>query len=155
MSTKDHHPRTLVVAVDGSEGSTAAIDEAVALAGDLGAAITFVYVRKPPSWALGHPFYERQLSLDLRRARETLGNAIAIAASAGIESDGEILEGDAADEIVSFADNRHANLIVVGSRGYGALAGALLGSVSRAVAEHADVPVVVAKRRPRSHAAVA
>lgn len=155
MRTKNLHPRTLTVGVDGSEGSTAAIDEAVDLARDLDAAITFVYVRKPPSWALGHPFYERQLSQDLRRARETLDDAIATAASAGIEADGEILEGDAADEIVSFADNRRADLIVVGSRGHGALAGALLGSVSRAVAEHADVPVVVAKHRPLKTAEVA
>ena len=155
MRTKDHHRKTFIVAIDGSEGSKAAIDEAIDLAGDLGAALTFVFVRRPPSSVLGHPYYDRRLSHDLRRGRETLDDAIATAGSAGIECDGKSLEGDAADEIVSLADNRHADLIVVGSRGHGALAGAVLGSVSRAIAQHADVPVLVAKHRPLRHAQVA
>jgi nucleotide-binding universal stress UspA family protein len=95
------------------------------------------------------------VSYDVRRARETIGFAIETAKAVGIECDGEILEGDVADEIVSFADNRHADLIVVGSRGHGALAGALLGSVSRAVVQHAHVPVLVAKHRPLPRAKVA
>lgn len=140
--------KTFVVAVDGSEGGKAATDEAVSLARDLGARVTFVCVRKPPSSMLGYPFYERRLSVELRRARETIAEAIESATAAEVECDGEILEGDAADEIVSLADNRGASLIVVGSRGYGALAGALLGSVSRAVVQHAPVPVLVAKQAP-------
>jgi nucleotide-binding universal stress UspA family protein len=143
-----------IVAVDGSEGSRAAVDEAIALARDLDATLTFVCVRKPASSILGHPLYDRQLSYHLRRARQTIGEAIERATAAGITADGEILEGDAADEVVSLADNRHADLIVIGSRGHGALAGALLGSVSRAVVQHADVPVLVAKQRPAPRAHV-
>jgi nucleotide-binding universal stress UspA family protein len=147
MRTKEHGVNAFIVAVDGSEGSTAAVDEAIALARDLDATLTFVCVRKPASSILGHPFYDRQLSYHLRRARQTIGEAIERATAAGITADGEIMEGDAADEVVSLADNRHADLIVIGSRGHGALAGALLGSVSRAVVQHADVPILVAKQR--------
>ncbi len=149
--------RSLIVAVDGSEGGNAAIGAAIALARELPAALTFVFVRKRPSSMLGYPLplHERHVSYDLRRARETIGLAIETARAVGIECDGEILEGDVADEIVSLADNRNAELIVVGSRGHGALAGALLGSVSQAVVQHADVPVLVAKHRPVPRAKVA
>jgi nucleotide-binding universal stress UspA family protein len=149
--------KSLIVAIDGSEGGNAAVAEAIALARGLPAALTFVFVRKPPSSLLGYPLplHERHVSYDLRRARETIGVAIETATAAGIECDGEILEGDVADEIVSLADNRHADVIVVGSRGHGALAGALLGSVSRAVVQHAHVPVLVAKQRPVPRAKVA
>ena len=147
--------KRILVAVDGSEGSSAAIDEAVGLARQMDAALSFVYVRKPTSSALGHPYYERHLSHDLRIGREVIDEAVQAGTAAGIECDGDVFEGDVADEIVSLADNRDVDLIVVGSRGYGALAGALLGSVSREIVQHANVPVLVAKRRSLPHARVA
>jgi len=139
--------KELLVAIDGSDGSAAAVDEALALAREVGARITFAFVRKPPSSLLGYPYYDRLLSTELGKARETIGAAASKAQEAGVESRGEILEGDPVDEILSVADNRRADLIVMGSRGRGALAGALLGSVSSAVVQHASVPVLVAKER--------
>ena len=68
-----------------------------------------------------------------------------------VESDWEILEGEAAVEIVAFAAERDADLIVVGSRGHGTLGGALLGSVSSAVLHDADRPVLVARVRSPKH----
>ena len=55
----------------------------------------------------------------------------------------QILEGNAADRVVQFARDRNAPLIVVGSRGLGAVAGAVLGSVSTAIIHRADRPVLV------------
>jgi Universal stress protein family len=61
------------------------------------------------------------------------------------------LEGDAAEQIVELARARDAAMIVVGSRGHGAVAGALLGSVSSPVIHRSDRPVlVVLVRAPRS-----
>ncbi len=138
--------KRLLVAVDGSDGSNAAVEEALALAADLRAAVTFAYVRRPPSLLLGDPFYQRVLTGEFAEACSAVAEAMEAAAAVGIEADSEILEGDPCDEIVSLADNRGADLIVVGSRGFGALAGALLGSVSRAVLQHAHRPVLVAKQ---------
>ena len=118
----------VLVAIDGSDGSNAAVEEALALAPGLEAAVTFVYVRKSPPPRLGSPFYEGALHADLERARSVVEAAMETAAQVGTEADGEI--------------------IVVGSRGFGALAGALLGSVSHAVVQHANRPVLVAKQRP-------
>jgi nucleotide-binding universal stress UspA family protein len=143
--------REFLVAIDGSEGSEAAIEEALELAHEGGTHVTFAFVRKPPSSLLGYPYYDRLLSTELGRARETIDAARSKAREAGIEARGEILEGDPTDEILSFADNDGADLIVMGSRGRGALAGALLGSVSSAVVQHASVPVLVAKERSARH----
>jgi nucleotide-binding universal stress UspA family protein len=152
---KEDPMKEFLVAIDGSEGSEAAIDEALDLAQQVGAHVTFAFVRKPPSALLGYPYYERLLSNELATARETLDSATDRAEDVGIESESEILEGDPVDEILSFADNRGADLIVMSSRGRGAFAGALLGSVSSGVVQHASVPVLVAKERSARHLAVA
>jgi nucleotide-binding universal stress UspA family protein len=56
-----------------------------------------------------------------------------------------MLRGETADEIVAYADTIDADLIVVGSRGHGAIASALLGSVSRGVLHEARRPVLVVR----------
>lgn len=55
----------------------------------------------------------------------------------------KLLRGDTVDEIVVYADSLDVDLIVVGSQGYGALASALLGSVSRGVLSESKRPVAV------------
>jgi len=65
----------------------------------------------------------------------------------GVEAETEVLEGDPAGRILELARLRDVDLIVVGSRGLGPVAGALLGSVSREVVQRADRPVLVAARR--------
>ena len=62
--------KELLVAIDGSTGSDAAIDEALELAREVGARVTFAFVRKPPSSLLGYPYYERLLRNELATARE-------------------------------------------------------------------------------------
>ena len=57
--------KEFLVAIDGSEGSDAAIDEALELAHEVGAQVTFAFVRKSPSSLLGSPYYERLLCTEL------------------------------------------------------------------------------------------
>jgi nucleotide-binding universal stress UspA family protein len=147
--------KEFLVAIDGSSGSDAAIDEALELARESGAHVMFAFVRRAPSSLLGYPYYERLLRNELATAREAISAALRKAEESGVEAGGEVLEGDAIDELVSLADNRGVDLIVMGSRGRGAFAGALLGSVSRGVVQHANVPVLVAKERSARHLAVA
>lgn len=140
----------IVIATDGSTGAAAAVADGVELARLTGAAVTFVYVRQRIP-LLGSPFYQRKLSDQLRCAHDALEDAMEEADRHGVNADYEIAEGDVAHEILRTAVYRDAGMIVVGSRGLGALAGALLGSVSRALVERAPLPVLISKE----HAAVA
>jgi nucleotide-binding universal stress UspA family protein len=60
-----------------------------------------------------------------------------------------VVAGDPRQEIVRLAHDWSADLIVVGARGLGAVATALLGSVSLAIARHAACAVLVVRPNPR------
>ena len=137
----------ILVATDGSENADHAVEQAVELARASGAKLVVTHVRRAPLPVLGEPVYQRSLSRELRRAQESTTVAAAGAREAGLDVEVEILEGHAADRILELALLRDVDLIVVGSRGLGTVAGALLGSVSREVVHHADRPVLVATRR--------
>jgi nucleotide-binding universal stress UspA family protein len=141
--------KRILIAYDGSEGSREALEQGAELARTTGAVATLVYVRHTPLPIVGDPFYERALSRELRRGRDVLEEAAAVMADAGVAAETELLEGGVAEQIVDLARLRGADVIVVGSRGHGAIAEAFLGSVSRAIVHGADRPVLVAKRRVR------
>ena len=65
--------------------------------------------------------------------RAPLEDAEQIAVQHGVPASCKLLVGDTVDEIVAYADSQDVDLIVIGSRGHGALASALLGSVSQRV----------------------
>jgi nucleotide-binding universal stress UspA family protein len=59
--------------------------------------------------------------------------------------DEDLLEGPAAEAILSAAATRNSDLIVMGSRGMGSLKGMVFGSVSTRVAHYAPCPVMVVR----------
>jgi nucleotide-binding universal stress UspA family protein len=142
----------ILVAVDGSPGSRAAVTEAVELAHETGADVTFLAVRHRIA-LLGRPYYQRKLSAQLAKLRPALEEAVVAAEARGVDADFDLLEGDAVEEILRAAIHRDADLVVVGSRGLGPVAGAVLGSVSKALVELSPTPVLVAKERARRPAA--
>jgi nucleotide-binding universal stress UspA family protein len=141
--------KRIVIAYDGSEGGREALAAGVETARATGAVVTLVYVRHAPLPIVGDPFYDRALSRELHRGRDVLAEARAFAADAGVAAESELLEGRPAEQILELARLRGADLIVVGSRGRGAVAEALLGSVSQTIVHDADRPVLVAKPRSR------
>jgi nucleotide-binding universal stress UspA family protein len=137
----------ILIATDGSPSATAAIEFGVELAYQQGAQPIFVHVAPAldhipmggiaPTGAVPHELSE----LD----RRPLEAAVELADEHGLDAETELLQGDPADEVVAFADSIDADLIVVGSRGHGALASAVLGSVSRGVLHEARRPVLVVR----------
>jgi len=81
-----------------------------------------------------------------REARELLENQMnKIKAAGGEGAQAHLRMGEAAEEIVALGEEMGAGLVVVGSRGRGRLARALMGSVSDSVVRHAHCPVLVVR----------
>jgi nucleotide-binding universal stress UspA family protein len=130
----------IVAAVDSSAASRVAVGEAVRLGLELDAPIVFVYVRRGPARFFGAPVYQRRLTEEMARARRVLDGALAVAASAGVQAEAEVIEGSPGRRIPEFARDREARLVVVGSRKR-----KRGRSVSSAVVRAAGRPVVVAR----------
>jgi len=132
----------VVIATDGSESAERAVIAGARMAHTLGTRAVLVYVR-PSIGLLGEPDYQEKLSDQMAYARAALDRAQTLVHREGCEADEEILEGNAPDQVVELARARNAPLIVVGTRGLGAVTGALLGSVSSAIIHRTDRPVLV------------
>ena len=98
----------------------------------------------PPS-ALDLPTV-REFEASLREgARQTAETARAALAHRFADTDVQVPEGDAREAILRVAEEWRADLVVLGARGLGTVAGFLLGSVSLGVARHAPCSVLVVK----------
>jgi nucleotide-binding universal stress UspA family protein len=133
----------ILIATDGSAGAREAVEYGLDLARSSNASATVVCVWRARGPFVGDRFDHRDTSEGLRRANDAGDHALGVAADLGVETDVEILEGDAAARILELARVRDADLIVLGSRNRGPLVAALLGSVSNDVVTHADRPVLV------------
>jgi nucleotide-binding universal stress UspA family protein len=142
----------IMIATDGSEGGLAAVETGAELARSSGATATLVYVREAP--ALADAYSRRALSLEQQQAERSVAESAARLADSGVAVETAVLVGDPAGKIVELAREQRADLLVVGSRGNGTIADALLGRVSGPLVRRADRPVLVAKpRRPRARCA--
>ncbi|MEO8283964.1 MAG: universal stress protein [Pseudarthrobacter sp.] len=144
-----HHGGRLVVGVDGSEGSMAALRWAVSEAQLRGAAVHIVMAWRHPQsyWPATVWTMMMDSSGDTRQtmanAAETEVERLGKDAYQGQNADitWEAVEGHPAEVLVRVAEG--AGALVVGSRGNGGFAEVLLGSVSQHVVAHARCPVVL------------
>lgn len=137
--------KNILLAVDGSEHAL----NAARLAGEM-ARLTRANLRVVTSYDpipsyLGEPNLSQIISARTREAESTLTTAIMEIGEIPAEIHQEILEGPPAEAILSVANVREIDLIVMGTRGLGRLAGALLGSQSQKVVAHASCPVLLAR----------
>jgi nucleotide-binding universal stress UspA family protein len=144
----------ILLAVDGSRYSDAAVEEVAARPWPPGSELLIVsaYSAYPPAgaelWAVPQEYYD----MILKAARAAAEGAIAkardrCAAGGALRISSEILAGPPPRSILDKAEEWGADLIVVGSHGYGAVKRLLLGSVSHAVAVHAPCSVEIVRRR--------
>jgi nucleotide-binding universal stress UspA family protein len=138
-----HALRMIAVAFDGSEESRVAVEEAVRLAEAAGAGIKIISVAPPMPIGFGAVAVsaESLRAADRDYRREKLAE-LAASLPASVRPAERLRDGDPASEIVAECETG-VDLLVMGSRGYGALRRAMLGSVSRRVVRSATCPVVI------------
>ncbi len=129
--------KRIMVATDGSRSSTEAVAFGIELAAEQKTELIFVHVVPFMDVvpAIGFVGIGGAFPHEVSEHDRTLLDEAAAASAAEHEivATTALLRGDPVDEIVAFADTHDVDLIIVGSRGHGTIASALLGSVSRGV----------------------
>jgi nucleotide-binding universal stress UspA family protein len=133
--------KNVIWATDGSENAERALPTAVELVKDGGGKLFVVHANEIfGGRAAGAPVYADE---DDRRAQ--LRAEVDDLVTAGIDAELQIVSGmqsDPADLIAKKALELGADVIVVGTRGHGRVAGALLGSVTQRLLHVASCPVL-------------
>jgi nucleotide-binding universal stress UspA family protein len=153
----------ILIGVDGSPYSDAALEEVAQRAWPQGSEILVVHAYEMPLapttevWALP-PDYYQQLDRVVRTQSDAIVDAavekLRTAVGDKLKVAGKAILGSAKRVIVDEAESWKADLIVVGSHGYPTWERLLLGSVSQAVVSHAKCSVEVV-RLPREQKAAA
>src|SRR3954447_17900814 len=152
MTDKAAKP-TIVVGTDGSDSSRAALCWAAQQARHTGATLRAVYAWDvPPVSGLALGFVpEPDPDVTATAGREVSKKVTDMLTASGytdVPVEIRVLQGHAAQALLDEAAD--ASLIVVGRRGVGGFAAAVMGSVSRYVSAHAPVPVVVIPHEARA-----
>jgi nucleotide-binding universal stress UspA family protein len=123
--------RNVLVAIDGSIHSDAAVSEALTIAQRCDSSLTILSVASSDE--------------EVRTAEDSVKRAMEVADREGVRKEGMVLRGEADEAIVKMAGQTSAGLIVMGSHGKTGLMSLLMGSVTERVLGHGNTAVLVAK----------
>jgi nucleotide-binding universal stress UspA family protein len=144
--------RNIVIATDGSENSKRAISYGIEIAKLSGATVHALYVvdtvyfSSIPMDAGWETMYETLRG----EGEKAISEVKERGEIAGVEVREVLLEGHPSNEIINFADNNNADLIVVGTLGKTGLDRFLMGSVAEKVVRGSKVPVLVVRSEKQS-----
>ena len=136
----------ILLAVDGSKHA----ENAAKVVADLAQCMKPVELRiivayEPIPTYLGEPNLQIVVNARLDEAQSILRKAVLDVGKVPGEIHTEMIEGSPAEAIIEVAKARHCDVIVMGSRGLGRLAGLVLGSTSQKVVSHAPCPVLIVR----------
>jgi nucleotide-binding universal stress UspA family protein len=143
----------ILVAIDGSSASNRAVAMAADLAMKYDASLQFLNVIRdmqvPPQlmkMAKVEKIGQGRIDVLEYVANQILGDAERQAKNSGVKKIQKTIDhGDPASAIAKRAKRHNVDLVVLGTRGLGKVKGALLGSVSRKVANICDVNCVIVR----------
>jgi nucleotide-binding universal stress UspA family protein len=139
------HIQRILVPMDGSSASVAALSQAVALADDLGAAIDVLHVTAPDQFVVGsttdtassaHAEADRDLEQAVVAAESLLRERLSRRA----------LSGEPVRTILEIATTENVDLIVMGTHGRIGRLHALVGSVAESIVRNSPCPVMTVRQ---------
>jgi nucleotide-binding universal stress UspA family protein len=141
---------TVLVAIDGSENSLRALRHLLSITDSKQLHVHLLSVADPVRMrevALRSTLTQTRAVEEAHEqdALELLQGARAILTQGGVSHDAHAKVGPAAETIVSFARDYHCQLIAMGTRGMGAVASFMIGSVANRVVHLTDLPVLLVK----------
>ncbi|WP_027715954.1 universal stress protein [Desulfuromonas sp. TF] len=145
--------KKILVAIDGSPQSDKAAEEAVRMAAASGKrfkskvfAVLVLPSMPAPSFTDFFPSPPATERPDWEEKRQRIFYVIEkAAAEADVLLESVVVYGDAAEEIMAFAESEEVDVIVIGSSGSGRIKRTLMGSVSTKVALHASQSVYIVR----------
>lgn len=157
--------KNILVAVDGSKPSNAALSVSCGLAQQLGATLHVRHVLAMyPQLSGRHVTWLPEVEAEKRREAGAIVHAAQkLAKRCGVDADARVIDGEPIDDLLRAADELGADTIVIGNRGQSAFSTLLMGSVAQGVTERSKQPVLVvhesaldshAKKRRASSSAV-
>jgi nucleotide-binding universal stress UspA family protein len=149
--------KKILVAVDGSDKSLEAADNAISIASKEHAQLIILNVLDTEPWLYGQSAYRWATEDVLRKAyaqgilerEKLLARIMEKAEKINIQSKTEVLMSpqttSTASAIVNYGEKEGVDLIIIGTRGRAGITRMLLGSVARDVVTYAHCPVMVVK----------
>ncbi len=142
--------KKILVAYDGSPHSKEALDWAIDLSLLSGAQVTAVKVFEGSQFysvaETGGMRFLEALEEMRQEDKRLMEEVVAIGNHSGVKVTGEILQGNVAGELLSYAKKNNFDLIIAGTKGQGVLEELLMGSVTRNLVSLARIPVMVVKK---------
>jgi nucleotide-binding universal stress UspA family protein len=134
-------PTKILLATDGSEDAAQAREAAADLARRSDSELHLVHVWHDVPSPYAHAFVQRELR---RQGQEVIdAQAKKIEDAGGSVAAAHLRGGRTSDEVIELTEELGVGLLILGSRGHGAVRRILMGSHSEAVIHHAHVPVLV------------
>lgn len=147
--TEQHDKHHIVVGVEGSGGAASALRWAMREATAHGSIVEVVTAYSPTYGAASPdfnyvPLDPKQLKAEVARMQDRVVNQVLeLVDGSDVEVVRTMTKGRPVDSLI--AASKHADMLVVGSRGRGGFRGLLLGSVSQQLAQHAACPLVIVR----------
>ena len=142
--------KTIITALDFSDSSHAVLDAAIDMANKQQATLHIMHVLEPsPSYTAYGMTPEEFPAIQVfqqesqKRAEAKLNDAVSQATKVLGDVRAELALGSPLNAIIDYARNIHADLVVIGTHGHGAVAALLIGSVAEGLVRKAVCPTLV------------